>query len=830
MRRSLRMRRGLGPGALAMLLVFALAAMAIGYALWFQVLTINSVVQTGNVHAAFTKAFTDDDDVPDDPARDAGDNDDCADLGGVDIDGDSLTSCDPAASEDGVADDLPGGPGPEPRHDKDVARCDASVDAADSSVGHIRKRNVYPGYFCTAWFEIHNDGSIPVKLARVLVNGKLVTPSQPTPFDLNGDGRPDIEVHITGLQSCVQIEPGEKVLMDVDQQILQGAPQGVLLQYSVRVMFAQWNEQCPPTPAVFDVTGSGVSPAAASALATALNLPSDPLAPDGSLLFVDPARFQALPMMPAEPTGVQDEDGQETTAEAINFDALSKLTVPSDEEVLSRFSAALEKSSLVPSSDFGVPAAGHSMAEVTTGEDVKNVSIDSQVNYSFHLQGIPLIGPGQKIKASWDSEGVVSQLFYASRSLRQGEAIPVLTPEEAQAQCMALFQRQQPGVQQGSFDVFADLVYYAPPLEMKVEHIYPHFQCGGTAMVGDEQVQLKNTLIPAVKDSPQVELTATAEGGVVFGEAKVAGGTPPYTFFWSSSTTPLPPELATGGPTIEYQPIVKEDTKFPETLTVLVTDANALTGSASQSVQIIPGPIGSTRSLGRVDVGTEWIGSCGGLGGSAGNAAGFVNTSSAAGIPVEFNWGEFNAWERDFKESTLGGDDSNWVDNVDSVFYTGHANGNGWVFCSSMDDTFLDYTEARFGNRDLEWLVIAACGPLQLSSDGLTAHGRWFRAFRGLHMLMGYANVSQDNTIEGQTFAGVALGQGFPWSFIGPQRIRTAWAWAAILSQPSSVTYGYMYVFDSNGVSNYNDYFWGKGPTGPDILSPVGSVVVRSPS
>jgi hypothetical protein len=27
-----------------------------------------------------------------------------------------------------------------------------------------------------------------------------------------------------------------------------------------------------------------------------------------------------------------------------------------------------------------------------------------------------------------------------------------------------------------------------------------------------------------------------------------------------------------------------------------------------------------------------------------------------------------------------------------------------------------------------------------------------------------------------------------------------------------------MGVFGPGGVTNFNDYFWGKGPTGPDIL------------
>ncbi len=35
--------------------------------------------------------------------------------------------------------------------------------------------------------------------------------------------------------------------------------------------------------------------------------------------------------------------------------------------------------------------------------------------------------------------------------------------------------------------------------------------------------------------------------------------------------------------------------------------------------------------------------------------------------------------------------------------------------------------------------------------------------------------------------------------------------------QPAGVVPVVMGVFDVNGMSNVNDYFWGKGPVGPDI-------------
>lgn len=215
-------------------------------------------------------------------------------------------------------------------------------------------------------------------------------------------------------------------------------------------------------------------------------------------------------------------------------------------------------------------------------------------------------------------------------------------------------------------------------------------------------------------------------------------------------------------------------------------------------------------SLTQVDVGVEYIADSQGLPGSVGNADGFVSAMQGASVPVEFVWSDFNAWEQDFKDPSLGGNDSSWVDNVDAVFYTGHADGNGFTFPGNQDDGKLRYDEARWGDRDLEWLVIAACGPLQPSAGGLSWGQRWGDAFTGLHLLLAYAETSYVRKDEGRTYA-----EGL----VNGKRVRNAWVDAAML-QPSGVTYAYMGVADSDGQTNFNDYFWGRGlGGGPDITT-----------
>ncbi len=141
--------------------------------------------------------------------------------------------------------------------------------------------------------------------------------------------------------------------------------------------------------------------------------------------------------------------------------------------------------------------------------------------------------------------------------------------------------------------------------------------------------------------------------------------------------------------------------------------------------------------------GVEFIGVSGGLAQSAANAAGFRNVMTSRGWTSKFHFGDANAWERDWRLNN-----NYYVDNVDFVFYTGHANANGWVL-SAPDDNFLHYTEVQskypdlYGSNQLEWLIIAACGPLQTSTIN-----KWWYIFNKLHVLMGYGTVTYDNSAK----------------------------------------------------------------------------------
>jgi hypothetical protein len=583
---------------------------------------------------------------------------------------------------------------------------------------------------------------------------------------------------------------------------------------------------------VYTVGQTGLTASQANALAAAFDLPGDILQADGSVRFVGDS-FLAAPMLPLG-EGEANEEGRATTLESFNFDLLQQMQVLDGKTAMDRVSQGLNQADL-PFTAWGPIGAqassGNSMLQAVdeNGKALAGdgVALDTHVNFALSLGGVPLSGPGAKVKVIFDPQGEVASLVYAMRGLSMGPLVDVMPASEAQQACAADL-RGQLGVQTqaAELSVKPSLMYYAPPLDIgSVKTIFPFYACEGTLSIGEDRVQLRRTLLPAVVSEqpvgPSVEVSATLDGLVVSASAEVSGGTPPYSYSWNSSTTPvdLPDE-----PQVGYDIDLPEQAKSEaeEVVSVQVTDANGITAFDSATLPLgdilifnSPGAglMAAPLRLGSTfDVGTEWIGTCQGLGGSAGNAAGFVFQFAFAGIPVRFNWGNQNAWERDFIDRDIrsNGLDHDYTDNVDLTFYTGHANGDGWTFCSNQQDGFLHYADnPRWGDSvDLEWLAIAACGPLQLNSGGQAWWQRWGPAFDGLHLFLGYQTVTWDNDDEGRLLAARALAG---WT------IRDSWIQMAIDVQGPSEVWAVMGPIGPGGWVNYNDHFWGRGSVGPDI-------------
>ncbi|HXJ64729.1 MAG TPA: DUF6345 domain-containing protein, partial [Actinomycetota bacterium] len=522
----------------------------------------------------------------------------------------------------------------------------------------------------------------------------------------------------------------------------------------------------------FVVKAIGPSGQQAAALAKQLELLGNPRNAFGGLVYMSP-NYGDLPMKRVTSGGDPDEGGRKVARQGFDLAAITKLQVPTAAALMQDVHRAFDSSKLDPGAfllaDGSVrPANAHTTFTFQTTRAAAAgratapvVPIDTQVNYRMTLNAgtpqqphqVPLVGPGAQVKVVQNPQGQVTELQYELRSLARGPMVGIIGPDEALQRCGDTLLPGKAGVA----SVSAKLVYYAPALEPSstmpfpgsIRRVFPWYQCDGSVLVGDDTIGLRSAFVPAVAGMQVGVGVQELKAGEVRASAVVSGGAQPYSFFWSSSTGSIDPATATGGSRIDYQVVAKEQEQpTSETACVLVTDANGLTASQCGTTQLsgatfAPAAPAAARQIPRLDFGTEYIGTSAhlvglqDLTGSAPNASGFRDRLNGSATS-EFFWSETNAWERDFKQPGIGsGQDSSYADDVDVAFYTGHASETGFAFSNTThDDGTMSDTEAQWGDRDLEWLAIAACLILNRANVGGDWAARWGGSFQGLHFLL----------------------------------------------------------------------------------------------
>ncbi|MFI9011220.1 DUF6345 domain-containing protein [Actinosynnema sp. NPDC053489] len=486
---------------------------------------------------------------------------------------------------------------------------------------------------------------------------------------------------------------------------------------------------------VYGVRSTGHTPDQAAALQRAFGLKDVRLADDGTVSFADESTYLRVPGL-EQGAGKPDEDGAETTLTALDLDGLKRLRAIPVEDATKRALEILRGVGLLPAN--ASPTARQTTFEVVdaTLRAVVTAPLDTAVSFAFTLDGVPLEGPGAKLRVAFDGQGAVSGLTYATRELAQVGSVPVLTLDEGRERCAKVF-----GTSVRPTGV--SYVYEAPPLAEKVDTIEPGLRCDG---VNSDGAAVQSVIVGAAVDArlPQ--------------------------------PGPADPPRAEGA----------------------------------------VGPQWTTR----VDVGSEGTGPCSGLPWTANNVASFNDRFTAAGVPVQFSRLDRNAWERDFKDPAFaGGQDHLYADDVDLTYWQGHGTPTGFSFagCSGNTDTFLSDDEARWGNRDVEWMSLFTCSILQASAGGRSWAARWGKAFRGLHQLNSFDTISYHSAVHGGKFANYLVRTPFLW-WNKPMKVRDAWAQASIDTQPASVTWATMGPIGGGALADFNDYFWNKGAVGPDTL------------
>jgi len=168
-----------------------------------------------------------------------------------------------------------------------------------------------------------------------------------------------------------------------------------------------------------------------------------------------------------------------------------------------------------------------------------------------------------------------------------------------------------------------------------------------------------------------------------------------------------------------------------------------------------------------------------------------------------YNWGNSDAWERDWKSSHLsGGNDYRLADDVDLAAFSGHGFGRNFVLNNANYDHYAAISDMRLGDRDLEWLLAYTCNFLNGTFSELGG------MMHGLHLANGYATQMIVTSNGGRRFAYWAK---------APYGVRVAWYRQAYDSQPDTLQSGAHIVARVFGHrSNINDYLWGYGSAGTD--------------
>ena len=485
------------------------------------------------------------------------------------------------------------------------------------------------------------------------------------------------------------------------------------------------------------------------------------------------------------------------------------IKAPDKRAVAELAQAALKQARLTPelSKPFRLDNRKVRYGQVVTEADGKRSAMRTEAVYSEQVSvkvaganALPLFGGGGKFTATIGDGGQVVGMSGAWREAESVDEREVMRPEAA-LEAVGIKASDRLRIRS------TQLGYYAAPSFVSQELMFPVYAVHGDVHDGQKWVPSRVRLVPATDigmvSRPETRQTRRRKAREIAG--KFAGGFEPG--------KPLPGDLTFSSTVLARHGIKPED--------VLVRTAQGRffikPFLSKELLRIL------LEALRRRSFGASWIGEFGGLGGSQANAQGFVDELKAEGWERRFNWGNENAWKSDW----LANDDD-YVDDVDFVFYTGHASPDGWMLATNDASDWIDFSEVGtspnmpsdfWGQENLEWAVVAACGPLQddVINGGGNVFDRWRQAFDGLHLLMGYAAVTFDNEEEGRRLASYAR---------SGMTLMQAWFRTAQEIQPStndeSDPYGpdvysaAMYVGDAQG-STAGDHLWGHGSVGRDI-------------
>lgn len=445
------------------------------------------------------------------------------------------------------------------------------------------------------------------------------------------------------------------------------------------------------------------------------------------------------------------------------------------------------------------------------------------------------------------------------RSFSPFKSVPAVNPADAKTQVLDQVQRAFPG---GQILSISDpvLEYFVSEAGEPQKVMEPKLTFSGiTVVVDGHELPLKNISLPAVVSGPgglgptvvidsPLNASSYLLGMPVTLQGTITDGNPPYSYDWQlddgTSLMAAPGSAASQGSLVPFSTVLPapDSKRLPGTQTIhlLVTDKDAITRQAmvslSSSVPLylplvskaftpaadtvpdqasaLKSAVGSaapilsaTNYRFGVEYGSDYppYGPGGSdLGAVPPDANGFSAGLIGLGWPRVFNWYNANAWERDWRDCSLGGlDCSDGVDRVDYVYYAGH--GSAGTLClpsNNHDSSWVDATKARFQNA--RWVGFASCQTLRAQATPPTEPiRRWFNSFQGSHMLLGFnsnmADVAFGPVLVDNMRLPTIFGIEFPWA---QRTIAEAWVQTAFQLNAGKPAYIYATSASVNPVGN----------------------------